>query len=103
MRIELTLDCVDLNATAAFWQGALGYVWEATIDERYVTLSGDGPSLTLQQAHTPGFGAGPRELLEKLTSHWGAAERQMALDFGGRHGVPHRRLQSSFDAAVRAD
>ena len=53
MRIELTLDCVDLDATAAFWQAALGYAREDTIEGRYVTLSGDGPSLTLQRVPEP--------------------------------------------------
>jgi hypothetical protein len=37
MRIELTLDCVELEVTAAFWQAALGYVRENTIENRYVT------------------------------------------------------------------
>jgi predicted enzyme related to lactoylglutathione lyase len=56
MRIELTLDCVDLDATAAFWQNALGYAREGTIDERYVTLSGNGPSLTMQRVLEPKLG-----------------------------------------------
>ena len=53
MRIELTLDCVDLDATAAFWQAALDRVREDTIEGRYVTLTGDGPSLTLQRVPEP--------------------------------------------------
>ncbi len=53
MRIELTLDCVDLYAIAAFWQAPLGYAREGTIDGRYVTLAGGGPSLTLQQVPEP--------------------------------------------------
>ena len=53
MRIELTLDCVDLDAITAFWQAALGYAREGTIDGRYVTLAGGGPSLTLQQVPEP--------------------------------------------------
>ena len=53
MRIELTLDCVDLDAIAAFWQDALGYVREDTIGGRYVTLIGDGPGLTLQRVPEP--------------------------------------------------
>jgi hypothetical protein len=43
MRIELTLDCVELDTTAAFWQATLGYVRENTIEDRYVTLTGEGP------------------------------------------------------------
>jgi predicted enzyme related to lactoylglutathione lyase len=53
MRIELTLDCVDLDALAAFWQAALTYAREGTMDGRYVTLAGGGPSLTLQQVPEP--------------------------------------------------
>ena len=53
MRIELTLDCVDLDAIAAFWQAALGYAREGTIDRRYVTLAGGSPGLTLQQVPEP--------------------------------------------------
>ena len=53
MRIELTLDCVDLDTIAGFWQAALGYAREGTIDRRYVTLAGRGPTLTLQQVPEP--------------------------------------------------
>jgi predicted enzyme related to lactoylglutathione lyase len=53
MRIEFTLDCVDLDAVAAFWRAALGYATEARIGRRYVMLTGDGPGLTLQQVPEP--------------------------------------------------
>jgi predicted enzyme related to lactoylglutathione lyase len=53
MRIELTLDCLDLDAVTAFWRAALGYAAEGTIDERYVALTGDGPGLTLQRVPEP--------------------------------------------------
>ena len=56
MRIELTLDCLELDKTAAFWQVALGYVRENTIEDRYVTLTGDGPTLTLQRVPEPKHG-----------------------------------------------
>ena len=56
MRIELTFDCVDLDAIAAFWQAALDYLLEDTIGERYLTLTGDGPSLTLQRVSEPKLG-----------------------------------------------
>ena len=49
VHIELTLDCVDLEATATFWQAALGYHRGHVIEGRYVSLSGHGPTLTLQQ------------------------------------------------------
>ncbi len=48
MRIELTLDCMDLDRAAAFWQAALGYVVDGAIEGKYVSLSGQGPSLSLQ-------------------------------------------------------
>jgi predicted enzyme related to lactoylglutathione lyase len=53
MRMELTLDCVDLVATATFWQEALRYRPEGTIEGRFVSLAGDGPSLTLQRVPEP--------------------------------------------------
>jgi predicted enzyme related to lactoylglutathione lyase len=53
MRIEITLDCVDLDAVAAFWRAALGYATEGTIDQRYVALAGNGPGLTLQRVSEP--------------------------------------------------
>ncbi|HET7386046.1 MAG TPA: VOC family protein [Nocardioidaceae bacterium] len=53
MRIELTLDCVDLDATATFWERALHYRREGVIDGRFVALAGDGPALTLQRVPEP--------------------------------------------------
>jgi hypothetical protein len=41
--MELTLDCVDLDAVAAFWRAALEYASVGTIGRRYVALAGDGP------------------------------------------------------------
>ncbi|HEY3008345.1 MAG TPA: VOC family protein [Micromonosporaceae bacterium] len=49
MRIEFTLDCTDLEAQARFWAGALGCGVEGVIEDRYILLSGDGISLTLQR------------------------------------------------------
>ena len=53
MRIELTLDCTDLEATAAFWRSALGYTQEEPIEGPYLSLAGEGVSLTLQQVAEP--------------------------------------------------
>ncbi len=53
MRVEVTLDCLDLDAVAAFWQAALGYRREDTVTGRFVTLSGDDPSLSLQRVGEP--------------------------------------------------
>ena len=36
MRIELTLDCLDLDATAAFWLSALHYGTKGVIEGRYI-------------------------------------------------------------------
>jgi predicted enzyme related to lactoylglutathione lyase len=49
MRIELTLDCTELDQAATFWQAALGYVLAGVIEGRYVSLTGHGPALTLQR------------------------------------------------------
>jgi predicted enzyme related to lactoylglutathione lyase len=53
MRIEVTLDCLDLEPMAAFWQAALGYVRDHVIEGRYVSLHGDGPTLSLQRVPEP--------------------------------------------------
>ena len=53
MRIEFTLDCTDLDATAAFWQAAAGLVVGGAIEGRYMSLSGHGVTLTLQQVAEP--------------------------------------------------
>jgi predicted enzyme related to lactoylglutathione lyase len=53
MRIEITLDCVDLDVTAAFWRAALGYRTEGVIEGRFVALGGAGPALTLQRVAEP--------------------------------------------------
>jgi hypothetical protein len=49
MRIELSLDCTELDQAATFWQAALGYVVDGAIEGRYVSLSGHGLALTLQR------------------------------------------------------
>jgi predicted enzyme related to lactoylglutathione lyase len=53
VRIEVTLDCVDLEVTAAFWQAVLRYDRDQVIEGRYASLSGDGPTLTLQRVPEP--------------------------------------------------
>jgi len=53
MRIELTLDCTDLASTSEFWRAALGYDVEGVIEDRYVSLGGRGPNLTLQRVDEP--------------------------------------------------
>lgn len=53
MHIEVTLDCVDLEATSAFWQAALAYTRDHVIEGRYVSLAGDGPTLSLQRVPEP--------------------------------------------------
>ena len=49
MRVGLTLDVADLEVSTAFWTGALRYDVEGTIEDKYVTLTGDGPPLQLQR------------------------------------------------------
>ena len=53
MRLELTLDCCDLERTARFWQDAVGLHLDGTIEDRYVSLSGHGVVLTLQRVVEP--------------------------------------------------
>lgn len=49
MRLELTLDCSDPATASKFWAEALHYTQDVVMEDEYVTLSGEGPSLTLQR------------------------------------------------------
>lgn len=49
MRVEVTLDCVDLESTANFWQAALGCATQSVIEGRYVSLVCSDLSLMLQR------------------------------------------------------
>ncbi|MGY2703306.1 VOC family protein [Nocardioides sp. HB32] len=53
MRLEFTLDCSDLDRMAEFWQAAVGFVVDGSIEGRYVSLSGHGVTLTLQRVAEP--------------------------------------------------
>jgi predicted enzyme related to lactoylglutathione lyase len=48
VRVELTLDCSDLDRMARFWEGAIGLAVIGIIEGRYVSLRGHGLTLTLQ-------------------------------------------------------
>ena len=39
MRLEFTLDCTDLDRTAEFWQAAVGFVVDGSIEGRYISMS----------------------------------------------------------------
>jgi predicted enzyme related to lactoylglutathione lyase len=52
MKVEVTLDCNDVERLADFWERVLGYVRSPTVDGRYITLEPreqQGFTLTLQQ------------------------------------------------------
>jgi predicted enzyme related to lactoylglutathione lyase len=53
VRIELTLDCSDLDRLSGFWQAAAGLVVDGVIEGRYVALRGQDIALTLQQVAEP--------------------------------------------------
>jgi predicted enzyme related to lactoylglutathione lyase len=56
MRMELTLDCNDLETLATFWSAALNYHRSLPGFESYVSLEpddGQGISLTLQRVPEP--------------------------------------------------
>jgi predicted enzyme related to lactoylglutathione lyase len=56
MRMELTLDCTDLETLAAFWSAALNYRRMLPDTEGYVSLeppSAEGIPLTLQRVPEP--------------------------------------------------
>jgi predicted enzyme related to lactoylglutathione lyase len=49
VRVELTLDCTDLERESEFWQAAAGFRVDGEIPGRYVALRGHGVVLTLQR------------------------------------------------------
>jgi catechol 2,3-dioxygenase-like lactoylglutathione lyase family enzyme len=53
MRIELTLDCCDLERMTAFWTSAAGMAEVGRIPDRFVSLSGAGLDVTLQRVPEP--------------------------------------------------
>jgi len=53
MRIEFTLDCLDLERTSTFWSAAAGLLVEGRIEDRYISLGGHGVGLTLQRVAEP--------------------------------------------------
>jgi predicted enzyme related to lactoylglutathione lyase len=56
VRIEVTLDCSDLDRMAQFWQAAAGLAVDGVIEGRYVMLTGHGLTLTLQRVPEPKSG-----------------------------------------------
>jgi predicted enzyme related to lactoylglutathione lyase len=54
MRVEITLDCCDLDQVATFWAAALGSAMTPTVAGRYIALEGPGQLvLTLQRVAEP--------------------------------------------------
>ena len=53
MRVELTLDCFDLDAVAAFWGAALRCPVNQVIEGRYASLHGAGIVMSLQRVTEP--------------------------------------------------
>jgi len=53
MRIELTLDCSDLDAAAAFWGATLRCRVDHVVEGRYISLHGAGIVLSLQLVSEP--------------------------------------------------
>ena len=71
MRLEFTLDCSDLDRMAEFWQAAVGFVVDGSIEGRYVSLSGHGVTLTLQAV------AEPKTVKNRI--HWDVSVRSGGL------------------------
>jgi len=47
VRIELALDCSDLDRVTTIWREAAGFVVHGRIKDRYVSLGGHGITLNL--------------------------------------------------------
>lgn len=44
---------IDVDRVATFWQSAVGFTVDGIIEGRYVSLSGHGVVITLQQSQSP--------------------------------------------------
>jgi catechol 2,3-dioxygenase-like lactoylglutathione lyase family enzyme len=91
MRLEVTLDCVDLDAAASFWGAALGCGVEHSVEGRYAAVTCGGLTVNLQAVTEPKAGknrahldllvgdlAGELTRLESL----GARRREAHEEFG---------------------
>lgn len=101
MRLELTLDCSDLATSSAFWQAALQYSLAGEIEDKYVTLSGDGPTLTLQRV--PEVKATKNRLHLDMYVPDVEAEVRRLVELGGSLVTPTAKEQFGHTWFVLAD
>jgi catechol 2,3-dioxygenase-like lactoylglutathione lyase family enzyme len=84
---EISLDCADPEALAAFWGGALGYRVTGR-DEQSVQISGDdtAPTILFQRTDDPKLGKNRWHLdLCPVTPSERDAEVERLLRLGARH------------------
>lgn len=101
MRIEVTMDCTDLDATATFWQAALGCAVAGVIEGRFVSLSSPGLALTLQRVAEP-KAAKNRMHLDLLVDDVDAEVRRLE-GLGASRLTPVRRAELGQTWFVLAD
>lgn len=92
MRIEFTLDCCDLEETARFWQSALDLEVEGEIAGRFVSLSGHGVILTLQQVPERKSGKNRMHLDLLVEDPFQEVDRLEQLGATRVSAVPHREF-----------
>ncbi len=88
MRMELTLDCNDLETLAAFWSAALNYHRCLPGFEGYVSLEpddGEGVSLTLQRV--------PESKLTKNRLHLDLLVEDVEAEVNRLEAIGARRLE----------
>lgn len=103
MRLEITLDCNDLEAEAAFWAAALGYEKRATVPGSYVSLvppRGAGLTLTLQRVPEPKLAKNRMHLDVLVPDVETELDRLLSL---GAHRVSERMEQYGTTWYVLAD
>ena len=92
MRLEITLDCCDLERTARFWQQAVGFEVAGVIEDRYVTLQGHRVVLTLQRVPEPKTGKNRMHLDLLVENVEQEVERLEALGASLLRPVPHHEF-----------
>ena len=91
MRVEITLDCNDLQQVAGFWAAALGYAQSPTVPGHYISLVPPHPhgvTLTLQAVPEP-KSTKNRMHLDVLVPDV-AAELERLLSLGARQLSPRK-------------
>jgi predicted enzyme related to lactoylglutathione lyase len=87
MKLEVTLDCFDLDAVASFWGAALDCAVEHTVEGRYAAVTCGALTVNLQRVTEPKVGKN-RAHLDLLVEDL-AGELDRLLSLGATRTADH--------------